>query len=125
MPWLISGTAILGCAPAGAQPIYESAFDAYASWRQPARSIEWRDANRQVGDLGGFVGQMRASRNAPSGPQAASQSADAKAETLRGMPELLSTLCGAGASAGGAPVGSTPPDTVPTPACPTPEGGRR
>lgn len=127
MPLLISGTAFLGWTPAGAQPIYESVFDAYASWRQPVPSIEWRDANRRVGDLGGFVGQMRASRNTSSPPKAPGESTDATAEIARAMPDLLSTLCGEGvtATAAAAPASPRPPRSPSSPACPTPEGGRR
>ena len=81
--------ATLSCAVAStalAQAGYESVFDDYRSFREPSEPIDWRAANRTAAELGGFVGQMRATAR---GPADSPRSAQASPESIRGMPEML------------------------------------
>lgn len=71
---------------------YESVFSDYRSHGLEPAATDWRDANRSAAELGGFVGQMRASPRAPRGPEAVGTTAP---PAMTGMPELMKSLAGA------------------------------
>ncbi|MCL4747965.1 MAG: hypothetical protein KJZ83_21525 [Burkholderiaceae bacterium] len=71
MRWAGVAIAATLAAPSSAlaQLHYESVFDHYRSFRDKPPHIDWRVANRTAGELGGFLGQTRA-----SGPASAARS---------------------------------------------------
>jgi hypothetical protein len=113
--WLLASAALAQGTSVGAQQTYQSVFAGYSSSRQMAAPTDWRDANRQAGDLGGFVGQMRASPRAAAAPSVAGEPAPTGPEKIRGMLEMLATLRSTGAGAGNAELMQAPPG-VQTPA---------
>lgn len=69
MTFIVAMVPSLGFAQA-----YDPVFADYRSHKTERVDIDWREANRSAGELGGFVGQMRASRPAPVAPTAAAAS---------------------------------------------------
>ena len=115
---LLSYGALAQETPAGAQQTYESVFSGYSSLRQMAAPTDWGHANRQAGELGGFVGQMRASPRAAAVPSVSGKPASTRPEEMKGMLEMLATLRstrpGAGdAEAMQAPAGARTPAAAP------------
>jgi hypothetical protein len=53
----LPATAQPGASQAAATP-FRSAFAGYQAWREP-EPLDWRNANRTAGDLGGHMGQVR------------------------------------------------------------------
>lgn len=89
---LLASVALVRWTSAGAQDSYQSVFDAYPSSREAGAPTDWRGANRQAGELGGFVGQMRASPRVSAAPSRTGETTGRKPEGVRGMQELLATL---------------------------------
>ena len=70
---------------------YDSAFAQYRSHKSESAAINWNDANRSAGELGGFVGQMRASPPLPRAPAGV----DARSQPpMTGMAEMMKSLAG-------------------------------
>jgi hypothetical protein len=53
-------------APAPSAPVYRSAFDSYRPWRADEPSADWRQANQEMGQLGGHAGHLRGAPPSPS-----------------------------------------------------------
>ena len=74
-----------------AQVEYESVFTGYRSHREPIEAADWRGANRQAGELGGFVGVMRASASAPV-PGSKKETVPSESEKIPDLNEMVSRL---------------------------------
>lgn len=62
-----------------APPMYRSAFDNYRTWRAEEAAADWRQANDEMGQLGGHAGHLR---GAPQ--NATPQSRDGMHERMHG-----------------------------------------
>jgi hypothetical protein len=124
MGCLLASAALAQGTSAGAQQAYESVFAGDSSSREMAAPTDWRSANRQAGDLGGFVGQMRASPSAAAAPSVSGEPASTGPERMRGMLEMMATLRSTGAGAGDAEMIQAP-SRAQTPAAAPAGPGRR
>ena len=75
----------------GLAQAYDPVFASYQSYKTERSEIDWREANRSAGELGGFVGQVRASRPASVAPSAATRS-PATPESIPSMAETMKSM---------------------------------